>query len=183
MGTRAAVVGVTSLDKKDLRRKQILDAAFESFIRHGYSKVTINDIAIEAEISRPLIYLLFKSKEDIFINMFEDLFDAQEERVRTVMASDLPARDKLIETFNIVILEFWPKLSDSPEGNDLFDATNKLFPRIGNKYRKPLIAMMGKIIGDESAELLILAVKGLYYDRPSTALLRKRISLLVDKFL
>lgn len=168
----------------DARRQRILDAAFECFVKSGYSKVAINHIALEAGLARPLIYLKFKSKEDIFLNLFEGIFDSQLERVEALVDQDVPARDKLLEIFNIMILELWPKLSGSPQGNDLLDATYQIFPKVNKRYRARLATIMSNILGDttECAEVLILAVKGLYFDRPPVALLRHRIALLVDRF-
>ena len=47
------------------RRQQILDAAVRTFSRGGLHLTTIEDIRLEAELSRGAVYHYFKSKEDI----------------------------------------------------------------------------------------------------------------------
>ena len=47
------------------RRQQILDAAVTSFSRKGFHQATIEDIRLEAGLSRGAVYHYFKSKEDI----------------------------------------------------------------------------------------------------------------------
>ena len=47
------------------RRHQILDAAVRTFSRGGLHLTTIEDIRLEAELSRGAVYHYFKSKEDI----------------------------------------------------------------------------------------------------------------------
>ncbi len=47
------------------RRQQILDAAVTSFSRKGFHLATIEDIRLEAGLSRGAVYHYFKSKEDI----------------------------------------------------------------------------------------------------------------------
>ena len=47
------------------RRQQILDAAVTSFSRKGFHQATIEDIRLEASLSRGAVYHYFKSKEDI----------------------------------------------------------------------------------------------------------------------
>ncbi len=47
------------------RRNQILDAAVAAFSRNGFHQTTIEDIRLEAELSRGAVYHYFKSKEDI----------------------------------------------------------------------------------------------------------------------
>ena len=47
------------------RRNQILDAAVATFSRKGFHQTTIEDIRLEAGLSRGAVYHYFKSKEDI----------------------------------------------------------------------------------------------------------------------
>ena len=49
----------------EARRHRILDAAAELIIHHGYDKTTIGDVANRVGLSRGLIYLLFKNKDDL----------------------------------------------------------------------------------------------------------------------
>ncbi len=48
------------------KRKKLLESAIDVFIRHGYKRTTMTDLAEAAEMSRPAVYLLFRNKEDIF---------------------------------------------------------------------------------------------------------------------
>ena len=48
------------------RRAAVLDAALRAFTRFGYQKTSMNDVAREAQISRPGLYFLFASKSDLF---------------------------------------------------------------------------------------------------------------------
>jgi AcrR family transcriptional regulator len=164
------------------RREKILSAAFECFIRHGYAKVGVNDIAVAAGISRPLLYLLFDSKEDIFLSMFVDIFDDQIRRARAAAALRHERKDKIESVFQVVYLETWSKLKTAPE--DLIDAAERLFPKVGNKYWTEVRSILATAVGSaELAEVLILSVKGLSHDRPSTGVLRKRIKLLIARFI
>ncbi len=47
------------------RRNQILDAAVATFSRKGFHQTTIEDIRLEAGLSRGAVYHYFKTKEDI----------------------------------------------------------------------------------------------------------------------
>ncbi len=50
----------------DEKRQQILAAALEVFFKYGYKRVSMNEIAETAGISRPGLYLHFSSKEEVF---------------------------------------------------------------------------------------------------------------------
>lgn len=52
------------------RRTDILDAAFEVFARKGFNKATMDDIALEAGVSKGTIYLYFASKRKLFLAMY-----------------------------------------------------------------------------------------------------------------
>ncbi len=49
-------------------------AARWCFLHFGYEKTSLEDIAKRAAISRPLLYLTFKNKEQIFGAVFEEVF-------------------------------------------------------------------------------------------------------------
>ena len=53
----------TILNNKEKRRTAILAAALKCFLQFGYAKTSMDDVAKEANLSRPLIYLKFKNKE------------------------------------------------------------------------------------------------------------------------
>lgn len=44
----------------------MLDAAVSEFARHGYQAASMDDIAEVAGVSKPLVYLYLKSKEELF---------------------------------------------------------------------------------------------------------------------
>src|SRR5687768_2856739 len=51
---------------RESKRKQILEAAMPLFVRHGFSRTTISEIAREAGISHGTIFLYFTSKDELF---------------------------------------------------------------------------------------------------------------------
>ncbi|MEB0032791.1 TetR/AcrR family transcriptional regulator [Undibacterium sp. RTI2.1] len=53
------------------KRDAMLLAARNTFLRYGYKRVTMNDLALAAGISRPALYLIFKNKEEIFNGVYE----------------------------------------------------------------------------------------------------------------
>lgn len=51
---------------REVRERQMLDAAVAGFARHGYQAASMDEIAEDAGVSKPLVYLYLKSKEDLF---------------------------------------------------------------------------------------------------------------------
>ena len=50
----------------DERGQRILDIAARLILRYGYDKTTMQDIALEAAISKSTLYLYWKNKEELF---------------------------------------------------------------------------------------------------------------------
>jgi AcrR family transcriptional regulator len=71
MGT----VAMQTLNKQQLRtretQKRLLDAAEEVFVRDGYEAAQLDAIAARAGRSKGAVYTHFKSKEDLFLALFE----------------------------------------------------------------------------------------------------------------
>lgn len=57
------------------RRAAILEAAIEVFAKLGYHKVTTADISAKAGISQPYVYRFFESKEALFLEVVELIYD------------------------------------------------------------------------------------------------------------
>ncbi|NRB41539.1 MAG: TetR family transcriptional regulator [Pseudomonadales bacterium] len=64
----------TTDEKKNERKQAIYKAAFDLFKKNGYDKVSFNGIAAEAGFTKSNMYRYFSSKEEIFLNVFSELF-------------------------------------------------------------------------------------------------------------
>jgi AcrR family transcriptional regulator len=56
---------------KEIREKEILDAAFRCFSKKGIVKTSIDDVAGEAGLTKGGVYWYFKDKREIYIAMIE----------------------------------------------------------------------------------------------------------------
>ncbi|MEA3435729.1 MAG: TetR/AcrR family transcriptional regulator [Thermodesulfobacteriota bacterium] len=55
--------------EKERRRQQIIVAAKRIFSAKGFNKATMEDIAVEAEISPGTIYIYFKNKDELYASL------------------------------------------------------------------------------------------------------------------
>ena len=63
-------------DREKARRVQsIMEAAKKVFASKGYLKATMDEIAMEAEVTKPTIYLYFKAKDDLFFSLMLPLIN------------------------------------------------------------------------------------------------------------
>jgi AcrR family transcriptional regulator len=83
------------------RRDIVLTAALEIFVRYGYRKTSMEDVARAARISRPGLYFLFESKQ----KLFADAMTAAIERdlssaARALEDEACPLRERLLDAFD-----------------------------------------------------------------------------------
>jgi AcrR family transcriptional regulator len=83
--------------EKEIRKKQIQDAAMAVFMNKDFHSVTIEDIANKAELSPATLYLYFKNKYELYASLhlmyLEDLHD----QITTVYEDDtLTAEEKIV---------------------------------------------------------------------------------------
>jgi AcrR family transcriptional regulator len=83
------------------RREFVLAAALDTFARYGYRKTSMEDVAHAAAISRPGLYLLFGSKQELFAAAVTQALDRSLTGVTEVLA-DLgrPLNDRLLDAFD-----------------------------------------------------------------------------------
>lgn len=65
MASKASAAGRPRLRRED-RRAQILDAATEAFARAGFTATSLDDVALEAGVSRVILYRHFESKAALY---------------------------------------------------------------------------------------------------------------------
>jgi len=82
-------------DAKNAREEQILKLALQLFGESGYQSTSLQDIADELGITRPLFYYYFKSKEDLLWRLIGHLGEELLTRARPLAASRAEPVEKL----------------------------------------------------------------------------------------
>lgn len=67
-------------ERKDLKRKHIIDTAVKVFVLKGYYGASVKDIVEEADISVGTFYFYFKNKEELFETLYVELSEELFER-------------------------------------------------------------------------------------------------------
>lgn len=69
------------------RRAQLLNAAKESFVANGYHNTAMDDIALRAGVSKPVLYQHFTSKYDLYLALVDAQAADLVQRLRQALAS------------------------------------------------------------------------------------------------
>lgn len=107
--------------RAQLRRQHVVERATEAFLRHGYQRTTMADIAGAAQISRPTLYLSFPDKESIFFAVIRSLVAELLVSVEEEMRGQASLRDKLTLAGQTWALGAFELVQRYPNAEDLFD--------------------------------------------------------------
>lgn len=166
------------------RKVVILEAALDCFLKYGYSKTSLDNIAKAANLSRTLLYLKFKNKEEIFKSTFEYLIADSYKISEDIILKTKDKREAVIKTYEVLILKPWDRIAEHPMSAEFYETCSQLFPELSEKHERFLFRQVSKILDNkESAEVLTLAIVGLQSDVPPTKVLRKRILILINNFI
>jgi TetR/AcrR family transcriptional regulator, transcriptional repressor of aconitase len=163
------------------RREQILAAAFGCFLRSGYAKTAMGDIAAECKLSRPLLYLQFKTKEEIFGAVLTSIFEQCYQRAKAVRAQALGRREMILGVIDAWVFADWDRIVASPHAEELLTEGYRIYPKMEAGVQRRSMELLGDLIGNPKlTEVVLLSLKGLKADRPSGKVLRARAELLID---
>src|SRR6187401_3401598 len=89
-----------SVEPIDTRRESLLQAAIGVFLRYGYRKTSMDDLARAADLSRQGLYLHFANKEALFKEVVVQLIGQSRATMRAALARDeLPIEERLLVAF------------------------------------------------------------------------------------
>jgi AcrR family transcriptional regulator len=71
----------------DARRRQLFDTALDLFAERGYAATTMDDIAVAAGVTKPLVYQHFESKRALYLELLDVVATELTERIVTATAT------------------------------------------------------------------------------------------------
>ena len=87
----------------DDRKRALLDAAAGVFLRFGFKKTSMDDVARAGGLSRQGLYLHFASKDELFAAALLHLQDTALTAARARLHDDtLPLVDRLVDSFSVM---------------------------------------------------------------------------------
>lgn len=133
----------------------ILDAALPVFVRFGFRKTSMADIARAAAISRASLYLSFSSKEELFRAGSLRAHTQTLEEVATVLAGDESALDRIATAMAVFHRGLIAPFGGSKDPDELYAANMALAADITIDARKKLLSMLTRALLDaaQSGEL------------------------------
>jgi AcrR family transcriptional regulator len=172
------------------KETRILEASYQLFVRHGYRKVTMSDIAEAAELSRPTVYAAFANKEAVFGALVRSQMDEKEIETRKRLERLRTLKSRLETIFDIWIIRPVTSLIDSETTKDLRmnsamyapDAVAALYGRLEvllTETLEPAMQNKRQLAARDLARILTLAAKALKATTDSAREIERMASRLV----
>lgn len=177
----------------EAKKNKILTAARSVFLHYGYRRVSMNDIAEAAGISRPALYLLFKNKEEIFGGVFLQWVDETVADIKREVATAATLEEKIEQAFEIWSVRPFEMMTTSPEVRELvecsFDFAQASLRQGYQRFEAtltPILASLAErhpakayLAPEEIAHILASAVRGFKQTATTPAELRQLIKELL----
>jgi AcrR family transcriptional regulator len=126
----------------------ILDVAMRLFARKGYAATSVREIVGEAQVTSPMLYYYFKSKEGLFTALVDTLIGSFDARIERVLAEDCTLEQKL----RLIAQHHIDSVRDVPMALRFMMSTvfgpSDSAPVTSNKRRTTLIHKIARLFDD-----------------------------------
>ena len=80
---------------RSARRAQLLESALQVFVAQGYHAAAMDDIAVQAGVSKPVLYKHFPGKLDLYLALLDVACDEAVAQVRAALASTTDNQERV----------------------------------------------------------------------------------------
>jgi AcrR family transcriptional regulator len=136
----------------DQKSDAILDAALPVFVRHGFRKTSMADIARAAGMSRAALYLSFGSKEELFRAGSARAHARTMRNVEAALAGKGDVFSRIESALAAFQRELVAPFASSTDAAELFDANMMLARDITLEARAKLVSLLAQSLSDAEAD-------------------------------
>src|SRR5258708_25604658 len=175
-----------------IKEEKVLTAAREVFMRYGFKRATMSDLADAAQMSRPALYLIFSSKEEVFRSLVTQIFNELLREVREGLSKHDDVAAKLTFAFEVWCVRPFEMIQASPDAKDILESGYEFaaeitlqafsdFEKILSDVLRPLMTSQAEknLSSDQLAHILSTAVHGFKESATSVVQLRHMIEGLI----
>lgn len=130
------------------KAEKVLLAATELFMRYGYARVTMADLAQASGMSRPALYLVFPGKEEIFNAVVETIDRRAHARLRQNIAELPTMHARLLHVCQDWFGNLHRLQINTPDSRDMDDL---VFPVVRDVYER-LQSLLAEILSEGAAQ-------------------------------
>jgi AcrR family transcriptional regulator len=127
-------------------REEIVAAARQVFLRYGYRRVTMGELAVAAQMSRPIFYLVFQSKEDLLKAVVASVFAEMLDEIRKGLERFPTPKEKLTFAFDIWCVRGYEMVRASPDAKDVLENSHQFATEVTTKVAADFVTVLAGIL-------------------------------------
>jgi len=187
--TRIAREEVAMAGKND---DKIIAAARHVFMRYGFKRVTMGEIATAAGMSRAALYLVYPSKEDVLTAVVTRLFAAMLDEIRHGLGRFATVEEQLTFALDVWCVTGFELVQASPDAKDLYDSSYQFAAEVMATATADFVALVADVLDPlvrrqtkvalssvQIAQVLVSAMPGFKGAVTTTEQFRAMIALLI----
>ena len=136
------------MSDKSTKRGRIIEAAIAVFAKKGFHATRVSDIASSAGVADGTIYLYFKSKEDVLLQVFEEKMD----ELRAGLLAALEGIDDPLERIRVFARYHFSQVRDHSDVAEVLQVELRLSKKFMKDYKPrklwDYLGVFGQIIRD-----------------------------------
>jgi len=182
-------------DEVTMARKnddKIISAARHVFMRYGFKRATMGDIAEAAGMSRAALYLVYPSKEDVLTAVVTRLFATMLDEIRQGLDRCATVEEQLTFALDVWCVTGFELVQASPDAKDLYDSSYQFAAEVMATATADFIALVADVLEPlvrqqttvalssvQIAQVLVSAVPGFKGSVTTTEQFRAMIARLI----
>jgi AcrR family transcriptional regulator len=112
-------------DAAHAKKDRVVNAAKGVFLKYGYDRVTMSDLADAAGMSRPALYLVFAKKEDVFRGVIRRMAAEIAAEVHQGLSSIRSPLEKLRFVCEVWMVRTFDWARQSVEAKEIFESSHE----------------------------------------------------------
>jgi len=139
------------------RTARILEAATRLYLAYGARRTSMDDIANEAGMAKGSLYLSFKSKDELFHALIENLLRKWLASARSRLTEETGTVERLVAYLDATVGEPARLLRSTPHAADLLEAKGHLAGELLSNYRRDVAHDLSTLLADRpSMQTLVI---------------------------
>ncbi len=126
----------------------IISAARKRFAHYGFSKATMDEIAVDVDMGKASLYYYFPTKESLFQAVLNEELNEFLIEMESILATDMPASSKLVELVKKRLEFFRQSLNLGSLSYHTFNDTNQLKRKFFSDLESKELALINRILSE-----------------------------------
>jgi AcrR family transcriptional regulator len=125
---------------------KIIAAATQVFMRYGFKRTTMGEIAAAARMSRAALYLVYPSKEDVLTAVVTRVFAAMLDEIRHGLGRFATVEEQLTFALDVWCVTGFELVQASPDAKDLYESGYQFAAEVTAKAAADFVALVADVL-------------------------------------